>query len=78
MPEEFVSRNQKREAAVRRIINGARLDDVAQKSDMSRAMGMHPNTMSRKLADPGKFTLEEIWALMDFLHTPEDMRGNIL
>lgn len=78
MPQVFVSKNQKRKEAVRRIINEARLDGVAQKSDMSQAMGIHPNTMSRKISDPGKITLDELWALLDFLHTPEEKRRTIL
>lgn len=78
MPEVFLTRNQRREKAVARLINAARIDQVAQKSEMSKVMGMHPVTLSRKIKDPGTFTLAEMWALMDFLHTPEEQRGEIL
>ena len=78
MPETFVSRRQRREKAVQKIINYAKADGIATKKEFRDAMGISSSTFALPMKDPGSFTLAEIWAVKDYLHTPEEQRGEIL
>ena len=78
MPETFVSRRQRREKAVQKIINYAKADGIATKKEIRDAMGISSSTFALRMKDPGSFTLAEIWAVMVYLHTPEEQRGEIL
>lgn len=77
MPTVFLTKNQKRKAEIQKIINYAKADGI-QKRDMYKRLGISASGFACKQKDPGTFTLEEIWELLDFLHTPDEKRIDIV
>lgn len=77
MPKVELTRKQRREDKVRKIINYAKADGVLKK-EMYEAIGICRSAFTQKQNDPGSFTLEELWKLCDFLHVSEEDRLKIL
>lgn len=77
MPKVLLTKTQEREDKIRKLINYAKADGIL-KNEMRKAIGVSPAGFTKKQNNPGSFTLEEIWKLMDFLHTPEEKRAEIL
>lgn len=77
MPKVLLTKTQEREDKIRKLINYAKADGVLKK-EMYEELGLSSVGFGNKQKNPGSFTLEEIWKLMDFLHTPEEKRAEIL
>ena len=77
MPKVYLTKNQERRDKVRKIINYAKADGIL-KSEMRDAIGVSSAAFTLKQKDPGTLTLDELWRLLDFLHTPDDKRLEII
>lgn len=77
MPKVYLTKNQEREDKVRKIINYAKADGILKK-EMYEELGLSSVGFGNKQNNPGTFTLEEIWKLMDFLKVPNEKRAEIL
>ena len=77
MPKVYLTKNQERRDKVRKIINYAKADGVLKK-EMYEELGLSSVGFGKKQKDPGTFTLDELWRLLDFLHVPEEKRLEIL
>lgn len=78
MPTVHLSKLQEREARTSRILRQEIYGAGTNQKALAEKVGMVQGTLHKRVHMPETMTLGELWKVLDALHTPEDVRAEIL
>lgn len=78
MPAVYLSEKQRWEAKVTRILRNEIYGAGTNQKALAQKIGMTQGTLHKRVHMPETMTLGELRKVLDALHTPEDVRAEIL
>lgn len=78
MPAVYLSKQQEREARATCILRMEIYGSGTNQKAFAEKVGMVQGTLHKRVHMPETMTLGELWKVLDALHTPEDVRAEIL